>query len=158
MELERRRRAVLLVEEEDDRLFGRPVRADGAIAECARLVLGGQADPQVPVLLAHGKAGEEPRAHEVAPAPEHGRDLHARPPRQGLVQVVGGPGPAPRERTPRPAPAAETAEASDYGQTCMYAKRARSLTAPNAASYSALSCLKCGDSMSRRNVASSCSS
>src|SRR5262245_39346637 len=62
--------------------------------ERALLVLGGQAEPEVAVLRAEGKAREELRTDEVAPAAEHRGDLDARPAREHLVELAGGAGAA----------------------------------------------------------------
>src|SRR6185503_270432 len=57
-------------------------------------------DPQVPVFLAQGEASEEPRPHEIAPAPEHGSDLHARPATHRLVQLARDARPSALETPP----------------------------------------------------------
>jgi len=87
------------------------VRAHARLAEGAGLVVRGQPDPQVPVLVAQRKAGEQPLADEVAPAAEHRRDPDAVPVAQGSVERAGGAGAAARERAPELAPVAETAHA-----------------------------------------------
>src|SRR5918996_1888147 len=87
------------------------VRPRARLAERARLVVGGQSDPQVAVFVAQREAGEDPVAGEVAPPAEHGRDAHARPAAERHVQRAGGARPAAFERPPRFAGAADAAHA-----------------------------------------------
>ena len=85
-----------------------PVRDDPGRREGAALVVGREPDPQVPVFLAQGEASEEPRPHEVAPAPEHRRDPHARPAAHRLVQLARGARPSALEVPPRLAAGPQT--------------------------------------------------
>src|SRR6185436_19593227 len=66
-----------------------PVRANPRVAQRAGLIAVRQADPEIALLLAQGKAAEESVADEVAPPAEHRRDPHARPARDRLVEPLG---------------------------------------------------------------------
>src|SRR5262249_40348908 len=68
-----------------------PVRAYAGIHQCAPLVVGREADPEIALLLAHREAREERLADEIAPSAEHRRDPDARPARERLVQTLRGP-------------------------------------------------------------------
>src|SRR5215472_16571471 len=70
------------------------MRDDAGRGERAPRIFRRQADPQVRVLRAEREATEKAGADEVPPAAEHRRDLHPRPPTDGLVEQCGGPRPA----------------------------------------------------------------
>src|SRR5207245_806524 len=55
-----------------------PVRANPGVAERADLILSGEPDPEIALLLAQGKARAERLADAVAPSPAHRRDPDAR--------------------------------------------------------------------------------
>src|SRR5438477_1817140 len=79
----------------DPALAGEPaMRPHAGLAQGAGLVLGAEVDPEVVVLRAQRKAGEQALADEVTPAPEHRRDAHAVPAAEGDVQRAGGAGAA----------------------------------------------------------------
>src|SRR5215471_18585922 len=109
------------------------VRGKYAGVDGPSLILSSEAHPEVGVLGPQGKAGEEPRPHEVAPAPEHGRDLHLRPRAEDFVEGAGRARPSARETPARAASASQPADPAwaRYGQTCEQAERARSETLPN---------------------------
>src|SRR5262244_1583982 len=106
---------------DDPALSAHPrVRGEDAGVDGPSLILSSEAHPEVGVLRPQGKAGEEPRPHEVAPAPEHGRDLHLRPRAEDFVE---GPGRARASARETPARAASASQPADpagarYGQTC----------------------------------------
>ena len=85
------------------------------------LIVAREAQPEIVILLAHGKAREEIVADEVAPAPEHRRDPHVGPLADGLVQLLGRAGAAARQHPAGLSPlahAAKTAAAIGQGHTC----------------------------------------
>src|SRR5262252_701940 len=96
------------------------VRGKHAGVDGPPLILSSEAHPEVGVLGPQGKAGEEPRPHEVAPASEHGRDLHLRPRAEDLVEGARGARTSAGEATARAPPPAQPANAARarYGQTC----------------------------------------
>src|SRR2546427_353344 len=65
-----------------------PVRANPGVAECAGLILSGEPDPEIALLLTQGKAREERLADEIAPSPEQRRDPDVRPTRERLVEPL----------------------------------------------------------------------
>src|SRR6266511_2100658 len=104
------------------------VRREGARVQRPPLVLPRETDPEIRVLGAKREAREEARAHEVAPAPEHGRDLHARPGAKDLVERAGRPRAALLEAAPgaSPRPEAAPSPCKRYGQNSLYATPGRS--------------------------------
>src|SRR5262249_57911467 len=62
------------------------MRGEDAGVDGPSLILPPETHPKIGVLGPEGKAGEEPRPHEVSPAPEHGRDLHLRPRAEDLIE------------------------------------------------------------------------
>src|SRR5262249_36171931 len=95
------------------------VRGKYAGVDGPPLILSSEAHPEVGVLRPQGKAGEEPRPHEVAPASEHGRDLHLRPRAEDFVEGARRAGAPARETPARAPPTAQPANAAraHYGQT-----------------------------------------
>jgi hypothetical protein len=80
--------------------------------EGARLVGARPPDPQIAVLVAQRKAGEQPGAGEIAPAAEHRRDAHAGPLAERAIEARGGTGATTLEHAARLASLAETAKPS----------------------------------------------
>src|SRR5215472_19162122 len=105
---------------DDPALSAHPrVRGEDAGVDGPSLILSSEAHPEVGVLGPQGKAGEEPRPHEVAPASEHGRDLHLRPRAEDLVEGARGARTSAGEAAARAPPPAQPANAARarYGQT-----------------------------------------
>src|SRR6185295_4853765 len=86
-----------------------PVRADTVLAQRTWLVARAQTDPEIVVLVAQRKAGEQARTDEVAPAPEHRGDAHTIPGAQRGVQRARRSDPAAIERATDLAAAPHTA-------------------------------------------------
>src|SRR5215470_549092 len=96
------------------------VRGEGSGVDGPSLILSSEAYPEVGILGPQRKAGEEPRPHEVAPAPEHRCNLHLRPRAEDLVEGAGRTRASARETPARAASASQPADAAwaRYGQTC----------------------------------------
>src|SRR5687767_1287803 len=86
------------------------MRAHAVLAEGTRLVGARQPDPQIAVLVAQRKTGEQPGADEIAPAAEHRRDPHAGPLTKRAIEARGGSGAATLQHAARLASLAEAAK------------------------------------------------
>src|SRR5215470_9901650 len=97
------------------------MRREEARVDRPPLVFPREPEPEIRVLGAKREAREEALSHEVAPAPEHRRDLHSRPRADDLVERAGRARATPVEAPARASPRAQTAHPSRrrYGQTCV---------------------------------------
>jgi len=84
------------------------------VGQRAALVVGGEPDPEIALLLAQREAREQRLADEIAPPAEHRRDPDARPAGERLVQTLRGPASAALEGATGLAPLPHTAESPDH--------------------------------------------
>src|SRR5438093_477032 len=91
-----------------------PTFFQGAGGQRPPLLVRPQSDPQIVLLLTDGEAREQRLAHEVAPAPEHGRDPHAGPAAERGVETVGGAGSPALKRASSLAASAKAADPTGH--------------------------------------------